>query len=92
MPDTEKELAAFGIDAVIHDPLADTALAKHEYGFDLVKWGDMRNLPGVILAVSHRQYEDVGREKLLSLVCLGGVVIDVRSALRPNAIDRTLRC
>jgi UDP-N-acetyl-D-galactosamine dehydrogenase len=91
VPDIKKELAAFGIDAVVHDPLANAADAKHEYGFDLVKWEDMRNLDGIILAVSHQQYKDMGQEKLLSLVRHGGVVIDVKSVLRPSAIDRSLR-
>lgn len=64
---------------------------KHEYGFDLVQWDDMRNLDGVIVAVAHKHYNDLGQEKILSLVRHGGVVVDVKSMFRPAAIERALR-
>ena len=91
VPDIMKELAAFGIDAVIHDPHADAAEAMHEYGIKLTKWEDVRNLDGLIVAVGHKAYKDMGQEKLLSLVRHGGVVIDAKSMLNPAQIDRAIK-
>jgi UDP-N-acetyl-D-galactosamine dehydrogenase len=91
VPDIMKELASFGIDAVIHDPHADAAEAMHEYGIKMTKWEDIRNLDGLIVAVGHKTYRDMGQEKLLSLVRHGGVVIDAKSMLEPAKMDRGIK-
>ena len=91
VPDIMKELASFGIDALIHDPHADAAEAMHEYGIKLAKWEDIRNVDGLIVAVSHKIYKEMGQEKLLSLVRHGGVVIDAKSMLKPAEMDRGIR-
>jgi len=92
VPDIMKELASFGIDAVIHDPHADAGEAMHEYGVKMTKWEDIRNLDGLIIAVGHKTYKDMGQEKLLSLVRHGGVVVDAKSMLDPAQMgDRGLR-
>ncbi|MBN9162521.1 MAG: UDP-N-acetyl-D-galactosamine dehydrogenase [Myxococcales bacterium 68-20] len=91
VPEIMKELCSFGIDAVIHDPHADSREAMHEYGIKLTKWEDIRNLDGLIIAVGHKAYKDMGQEKLLSLVRHGGVVIDAKSILKPATIDRAIR-
>jgi UDP-N-acetyl-D-galactosamine dehydrogenase len=90
VPDILRELAAFGIDAVVHDPHADAAEAVHEYGIKMTKWEDIRNLDGLIVAVGHKAYQDMGQEKVLSLVRHGGVVIDAKSILDPGQLDRGL--
>ena len=91
VPDIMKELASFGIDAVIHDPHADAAEAMHEYGIKLTKWEDIRNLDGLIVAVGHKTYKDMGQEKVLSLVRHGGVVVDAKSMLQPSMMERGIR-
>jgi UDP-N-acetyl-D-glucosamine/UDP-N-acetyl-D-galactosamine dehydrogenase len=91
VPDIVSELAAFGIDAVVHDPHASPEEAMHEYGLKMTKWEDVRNLDGLIVAVAHKAYKDLGQEKLLSLVRHGGVVIDGKSMLDPRAIDRSMK-
>ena len=91
VPDIMKELATFGIDAVIHDPHADAAEAMHEYGIKLTKWEDIRNLDGLIVAVGHKAYKEMGQEKLLSLVRHGGVVVDAKSMLKPAEMDRGIK-
>ncbi len=91
VPDILKELAQFGIDAVIHDPHADEAEAKHEYGLKLTKWEEIRNLDGLIIAVNHKVYKDMGAEKLLSLVRHGGVVVDAKSMMKPADMERGIK-
>ena len=91
VPDIMKELASFGIDAVIHDPHADSDEAMHEYGIKLTKWEDIRNLDGLIVAVGHKAYKEMGQEKVLSLVRHGGVVVDAKSMLQPSKMERGIK-
>ncbi|MBL8613871.1 MAG: nucleotide sugar dehydrogenase [Myxococcales bacterium] len=91
VPDIIRELRAFGIEPVVHDPHALPHEAKHEYGLSLTPWEEIRNLDGLIVAVAHKAYQDMGQEKLLSLVRHGGVVMDVKSFLDAKKLDRSLR-
>jgi UDP-N-acetyl-D-galactosamine dehydrogenase len=89
VPDILGELRQFGVQAMIHDPLADTSEALTEYGVTLSSLDDlaMRGpLDAVILAVSHRFYLELGAERLVRMVRDGGVFIDVKSALDPAKV------
>ena len=91
VPDIIKELVAFGIEPVVHDPHAEAAEAIHEYGLKLTPWEQIRNLDGLVVAVAHKKYIEMGQDQLLSLVRHGGVVVDVNSILDPSRIERSLR-
>jgi UDP-N-acetyl-D-galactosamine dehydrogenase len=91
VPGILDELKQFGIDAIIHDPLANAAEAKHEYGFDLSPLDAFKDLDAVVFAVSHKEYKQMGVKKLLSAVRDGGVFIDVKSALEPSDMERGIR-
>jgi len=91
VPDIIKELVAFGIEPVVHDPHAEAAEAIHEYGLKLTPWEQIRNLDGLVVAVAHKKYIEMGQDQLLSLVRHGGVVVDVKSILDPSRIERSLR-
>ena len=86
VPDVLEELHAFGVTTLVHDPEADPAEAMHEYGVELVDWDALRDLDGVVLAVSHRAYLEMDVERLLGVVDSGGVVVDVKSALDPRTV------
>jgi UDP-N-acetyl-D-galactosamine dehydrogenase len=88
VPDILRELREFGIEALIHDPRGNAAEAKHEYGVALNPLEDFRNLDGLIAAVSHREYVQLGQTKILSMVRDRGVFIDVKSVFSPNKMER----
>ena len=90
VPDIVRELRSFGIDPLVHDPIASAEEAKHEYGLDLAPLETLAHLDGLVLAVSHRQYLEIDQKKLLERVKDGGVVADVKSALDPAKVDRGL--
>jgi len=90
VPDILKELKTFKIDAIIHDPIASAPEAVHEYGLTLAPLDDFKNLDVLILAVSHKQYLEMGQAKLEGLVVEGGVLIDVKSVLDPTKVSRKL--
>ena len=91
VPDILTELKQFGINAFIHDPLANPAEATHEYGIKLAALDEFRALDGLILAVSHKEYMALGQDTLTARVRDGGVVVDVKSVLDPSKVDRRVR-
>ncbi len=91
VPDILTELRQFGIEAIIHDPLANAAEATHEYGITLAPIDRFEKLDGLVFAVSHREFLALGQSKLLGMVRDGGVVADVKSALDPHGMERKIR-
>ena len=83
VPDILRELASFGIEALIHDPLADPAQARQEYGLELSPLELLRDLDGLVLAVPHRAYLTLGEDGMADLLRPSGILIDVKSALDP---------
>jgi UDP-N-acetyl-D-glucosamine/UDP-N-acetyl-D-galactosamine dehydrogenase len=91
VPDILRELRQFGIDALVHDPVANAKEAMHEYGVKLAPLEEMGRLDALIVAVSHAWYLQLGQARLVSLVRDGGVLVDVKSVLDPDALERQIR-
>ena len=95
VPDILEELGHFGIRPLVHDPLADPAEARAEYGLDLAPWEALQDLDALVLAVNHRAFRDLGTEGLLAGLKPTAVVVDVKSmlhgqALRPGLVHWSL--
>lgn len=75
------ELRDFGAEALVHDPLADPAEAKAEYGVALQPMESLVNLDALILAVGHEAYASPDPEKLVARFADkdAAVVLDVKS-------------
>ena len=86
VPDILTELQEFGISAMVHDPLADAAEARHEYGIELVPLDAFEQLDGLVLAVPHRMLIERGMDVVARALAPGAVLVDVKSALDPAAI------
>jgi UDP-N-acetyl-D-galactosamine dehydrogenase len=80
IPDIVGELATFGIEAMVHDPLGNAEEAYHEYKIRLTPLDQLVNLDAAILAVAHKAYIANGGA-IFERVRDSGVVIDVKSAL-----------
>jgi UDP-N-acetyl-D-glucosamine/UDP-N-acetyl-D-galactosamine dehydrogenase len=91
VPDIVKELRQFGIDPLVHDPMASAPEAMREYGLQLSPLADLSPLDAMVLAVSHRWYLDLDPAQLLGIVREGGVLVDVKSALDPALMERGIR-
>ncbi len=81
IPDIVKELTQFGIDAMVHDPMGDAREAHEEYKIELTSLEKFTGLDAVILAVAHDEYTQ-NIDSIFARVRDGGVVIDVKSAIR----------
>ncbi len=77
--DVINELKSFGIQVFVHDPVPDPEAARHEYGLELVSWEALPTADAMVVAVAHRQFRNMGEEKLARKVAKGGSFIDVKS-------------
>ncbi len=90
IPDIIKELAEFGIDAMVHDPLGDPEEAHEEYKVHITPLDKFNQLDALILAVSHKEYlQDI--PGIYARVRDGGAVIDVKSVLPLATPPRGIR-
>jgi UDP-N-acetyl-D-galactosamine dehydrogenase len=92
VPDIIRELQEYGVQVLVHDPLAESEEAVEEYGIRLSEWDGLKNVDGIVLAVAHRAYVEMGSQKLMALLRSQdrGVVIDVKGVLDKNKIPRSL--
>ena len=80
--DIIRELESFGLSVQVHDPLADAADAKHEYGVTITEIDALRPADAIILAVAHGGYLDGGWPLVQKLLAGGaGLVLDVKMKL-----------
>lgn len=86
--DVVRELEAYGINVVIHDPIADKEEAHEEYGVNLVDWDKLPKANAIVAAVSHKAYQQQGLPALLDKLVDKGVFIDVKSAWDPAEIEK----
>jgi UDP-N-acetyl-D-galactosamine dehydrogenase len=80
IPDIVAELAQYGIDAMVHDPLGDPKEAHEEYKIEIAPLDKLTGLDALIMAVAHSEYiKNV--DGIFARVRDGGVVIDVKSCI-----------
>lgn len=79
VPDIINELQSYGIDVSVHDPVADPAEARHEYGLELSSWDDLPVAEAVVVAVAHDAYRDMGLRVIRKKVHDNGALIDVKA-------------
>lgn len=89
VPDIVKELQAFGADVILHDPMADAAHAKHEYGLQIHEREALKDLDTLVLAVPHRVLlQDMA--SLYKCVRPNGWFVDVKSVVEPSSLPQGL--
>ena len=90
VPDIINELREYGIDPIVHDPMAAGEEARREYGIELRPFDALKDLDAVILAVPHQDSLDQ-LDRILSSVRDGGLFIDVKSSIRADDLRSDLR-
>jgi UDP-N-acetyl-D-galactosamine dehydrogenase len=91
VPDILREFRDFGIDAVVHDPVARPGEAIAEYGVHLAPLEELVGLDALVFAVCHKWYLKLGQDRLVAMIRDGGVLADVKSALDPGRVNRQIR-
>ena len=93
VPDIINELREYGVQVVVHDPIAESEEAVHEYGIKLVDLKQIKDVDGVIVAVAHRGFLEMGLSELLKPLRdqKSGVLIDVKSILDPSKVPSSIK-
>ncbi|QAU33627.1 nucleotide sugar dehydrogenase [Janthinobacterium sp. 17J80-10] len=77
--DLIRELESYGIEVLVHDPVADAEEAHREYGVRLSAWEDLPRAEALVVAVAHRQFMELPMEDYSAKVVDGGCLIDVKA-------------
>jgi UDP-N-acetyl-D-galactosamine dehydrogenase len=79
VPDIIRELASYGIDVRVHDPLANPAEAMREHSLTLHAWDALDAADAIVLAVAHDDYRARGAEGITGKLHPRGLIIDVKA-------------
>ena len=79
--DLIRELEDYGVIVDCFDPHADAKEVKKLYGVSLISKLEPSNYNGVVIAVSHKDFETIGREGILSLAAPKCVIYDLKHIL-----------
>jgi len=85
--DVIRELQSYGCNVHVHDPVAATAEAEHEYGVSLTSWEALPKAQAIVAAVAHQTYLSMPLTELLEKLSPGGVFSDVKSVYDPVALE-----
>jgi len=83
-------LEAFGLDVVVHDPIASPQEAMDEYGLTLTPWDALpKGVSAIVAAVSHQEYLRQPFSEFAALLKPYGVFSDVKSAFDTSIVEKT---
>ena len=88
--DIVRELAECGAQVEIWDPWVDPGDATAEYGISLIQDPPPGTYDGLVLAVGHRQFLEMGAERIRAFGRGGAVLFDVKALLPKEAADLRL--
>lgn len=84
------DLKEYGCDVHVYDPWVDTADALHEYGIYLQQHLELREYDAIVVAVAHRDFKEMGGERIRNLGKSPCVVYDLKSIFSPDLSDSRL--
>ena len=90
VPDIIAELRQFGIEPLVHDPIADPKEANKAYGIRLCDWNEICGMDSLVLAVGHREYLIQPLADICRCVRPGGVLMDVKSVLEEENLPSNI--
>ena len=76
-----EELREFGAKVDVWEPVADAREVRHEYGITPIARPRPAAYDGVVLAVKHREFLDLGLAGIRKFLKKGGVFYDIKEAL-----------
>jgi UDP-N-acetyl-D-galactosamine dehydrogenase len=76
--DVVHELATYGIQVHVHDPVADPSEARHEYDVELEPWEALPRSRAIVAAVAHREFKRRPVSDYVTKLEPGGLYVDVK--------------
>lgn len=88
--DVVEELRDFGLEVDVHDPWVDPSEAQREYGIDLVDAPQAGAYAGIILAVAHDTFREMGSAQIRTLGADKHLFFDLKNVFDADESDLRL--
>ena len=85
--DIVRELAAYNVSVDVFDPWVNEEEAQREHRLSVVEKPAVDAYDGIILAVAHDQFRDMGAERIRAFGKKGAVIYDLKYVLEPGEAD-----
>lgn len=82
--DIVEELKDYGVNVLVHDPIADEKDVRSQYSINLVERKDLYDLNAIVLAVPHHLFSDYSIDYFNSLYKNEKVFIDIKGKFDKN--------
>lgn len=80
-------LKQYDVQVDVYDPWVNSAEAMHEYGIQLCDQPDVNTYDGIILAVAHHQFKDMGIDAIRALGKEKSVIYDLKYVFHKHNTD-----
>jgi UDP-N-acetyl-D-galactosamine dehydrogenase len=80
------ELRSYGTEVFVHDPVADLAEARDEYGVELMPWDALPPADAVVVAVAHDEFLRRSPDAFIAKIMHDGCFIDVKARFDIDAM------
>lgn len=88
--DIINELKDYNIEVDVYDPWLNANEAQQEYGLEPVDTIEKKSYDGIIIAVEHRQFIDMGISEIRSFAKEEHVIYDLKSVFGVDEVDARL--
>ena len=87
MIDVIRELQSYGVEVIVHDPVAESKEAEHEYGVSLTDWDAIPKVEAIVAAVSHKEFAARPLSDYVGKLKAGGVLADIKYQFDTAALE-----
>ena len=84
------ELKKCSVKVDVYDPIVNESDSIKEYNLKLIKKLKNNLYDGIIIAVSHKKFKDLGIKKIKMLCKKNGIIFDVKSMFKKQEVDLSL--
>jgi len=84
------EFVDYGIDVDVYDPWVNQSEAASEYNLNMVDKPQPQQYDGIVLAVSHKQFIEMGVDKIKAFGRENSVIFDVKNIFPVDKVDGCL--
>lgn len=85
--DIINELAEYGIQPLVYDPVSDKAETLAEYGFELSDKSEIKDLDAIIVAVAHEEFKNNTAKDYKKLFSKGNVFVDIKGIYNKSEFE-----
>ncbi len=88
--DIINELKTYSTNVAVYDPWVDSTLVQKEYNISILNKLEDKKYDAAIIAVSHKQFLELGIDKIRTYMKLDHVIFDVKYLFPRDSVDDSL--